>query len=205
MIIFGGDCFKLIDGEFYGLWVAVVYSYCNLEEFIYRGFMQVTVKHLYISNGHNYFGRYGKGSLAHEIDERASIELLAGRGVREDRFFDYEEDYKGQITFFDWAVYERVRDEVVKGELRPSKFRRNVMMEGVDLNDLIGKRFSLNGMEFTGSCECKPCFWMDEACADGAFEFLKGQGGLRARILNDGVLSVGSYELEILGDVESDE
>ncbi|MGJ8656181.1 MAG: MOSC domain-containing protein [Akkermansiaceae bacterium] len=167
--------------------------------------MQVTIKHLYISNGHNYFGRYGKGSLAHEIEERNGIELVSGSGVRDDRFFDYEEDYKGQITFFDWAVYERVRDEVVKGDLEPSKFRRNVVLEGVDLNRLIGKRFSLGGIEFTGSGECKPCFWMDEACADGAFESLKGRGGLRARILNDGELSAGSYELEILGDVIENE
>ncbi len=163
--------------------------------------MRVTIRHLYVSNGHNYFGRYGKSSLSHEIEELTRIELVAGKGVREDRFFDYEEDYKGQITFFDWAIYERVKGEVVKGEMEPSKFRRNVLMEGVDLNSLIGKRFSLNGVVFTGSCECKPCFWMDEACADGAFEFLKGRGGLRARILNDGELVMGEYELEVLGNV----
>jgi len=141
-------------------------------------------------------------SLNHKIEERQSIELLSGRGILYDRFFDYEEDYKGQITFFDWAVYERVKKEIVQGDLVPSKFRRNVMLEGIDLNALIGKHFSLNGIEFTGSCECKPCFWMDEACAEGTHEFLRGKGGLRARILNDGVLTLGEYALEVLGDVE---
>lgn len=163
--------------------------------------MQVRIRHLYISNGHNYFGRYGKDSLKHEVEECESIELVAGKGIVNDRFFNYEEDYKGQITFFDWAVYERVKNEIVRGELEPSRFRRNVMLEGVGLNSLIGKRFSLNGIEFTGSCECKPCFWMDEACADGTYEFLKGKGGLRARILNDGELEPGDYELKVLGDV----
>lgn len=163
--------------------------------------MQVTLKHIYISSGHNYFGRYGKGSLNYAIVERKEIELVAGKGVVDDRFFDYEPDYKGQITFFDWAVYQEVKSEVVKGELDPKKFRRNVMLEGVDLNELIGKRFSINGVEFTGSCECKPCFWMDEACAEGTEEFLKGQGGLRARILEDGRLTTGIFELEVLGDI----
>ncbi len=94
---------------------------------------------------------------------------------------------------------------VVKGELDPSKFRRNVVLEGVDLNSLIGKRFSLNDIAFTGSCECSPCFWMDEACAGGTLEFLVGRGGLRARILDDGALKTGVYELAILGDVVIEE
>ena len=164
--------------------------------------MQVTIKNIYISSGHNYFGRYGKGSLDYTIEPRDEIELVAGKGIVGDRFFDYEPDYKGQITFFDWAVYQAVKTDIVGGELDPSKFRRNVILEGVDLNTLIGKRFSLNGIEFTGSCECSPCFWMDEACAKGTEAFLRGKGGLRARILDDGKLTMGEFELEILGDVE---
>eukprot|EP00112_Aurelia_sp_Birch-Aquarium-sp1_P003708 Seg14167.1 transcript_id=Seg14167.1/GoldUCD/mRNA.D3Y31 product="GTP 3' 8-cyclase" protein_id=Seg14167.1/GoldUCD/D3Y31 len=124
--------------------------------------------------GHNYYGRYGKGSKDFPIEEREQIEVVAGKGIVGDRFFDYKPDYKGQITFFQWEVYEAVRDEVVKGDLEPTKFRRNVMVEGIDLNELIGKRFTLGGIEFTGSCEAKPCFWMDEACAEGTHEFLKG-------------------------------
>jgi len=164
--------------------------------------MQVTVKNIYISSGHNFFGRYGKKSLNYAIVKREEIQMVAGKGVVDDRFFDYEPDYKGQITFFDWKVYQQVMSEVVGGDLDPAKFRRNVVLEGVDLNELIGKRFSLNGIEFTGSCECKPCFWMDEACAKGTEEFLKGRGGLRARILDDGKLTTGEYELEILGDID---
>jgi len=164
--------------------------------------MQVTVKQIYISSGHNYYGRYGKGSLDYAIVKKEEIEVVAGKGIVGDRFYDYKPNYKGQISFFDWAVYEKVMEELVKGEVEPSLFRRNVMLEGVDVNALIGKRFSLNGVEYTGSCECSPCFWMDEACGDGTEEFLKGRGGLRARILTDGVLATGEYELEILGEVE---
>lgn len=164
--------------------------------------VNVTLKHLFISPGHNYFGRHGKGSLNHPVEEVSSLDCVAGRGIRRDRFFDYKPDYKGQITFFDWAVYERVRDEIVKGELHPRAFRRNVLVSGVDLNELIDKRFTLGGLELTGSCECRPCYWMDEACAPGAHEFLKGSGGLRARIVRGGKLKAGDYPLEITGDLE---
>ena len=166
--------------------------------------MKVTLCNIYISGGHNYYGRFGKGSLDFKIVEREKIELVAGKGVVGDRFFNYKPDYKGQITFFEHEVYEKVKNEIVKGDLSPIKFRRNVVLKGIDLNTLIGKRFSIGGVEFTGSCECKPCFWMDEACAEGTFEFLKGQGGLRARVLTDGELNLGEHEVKILGDIEID-
>ena len=30
------------------------------------------------------------------------VECVAGRGIRGDRYFDFKNDYKGQITFFRW-------------------------------------------------------------------------------------------------------
>ncbi|BDS07969.1 hypothetical protein NT6N_30090 [Oceaniferula spumae] len=164
--------------------------------------MTIRLKHLYISPDHNYFGRHGKGALDYAIEEKQSIECVAGKGIVDDRFFDYEPDYKGQITFFDWVIYERVRDEIVKGSLSPSAFRRNVIVEGVDLNELIDKRFTIGDLEFTGSCECKPCYWMDQACAPGTHEFLKGYGGLRARIVKGGELKIRDYDLNVIGEIE---
>ena len=63
-----------------------------------------------------------------------------------------------------------------------------MITEGADLNALIGQRFIVQGVEFEGVCECSPCYWMDRAIAPGAEEALKGRGGLRARILSNGVL-----------------
>ena len=59
---------------------------------------------------------------------------------------------------------------------------------GVDLNELIGRKFRIQGVHFLGTEECRPCHWMDQAFAPGATDFLKGRGGLRAIILNDGIL-----------------
>ncbi len=162
--------------------------------------MNISLQHFHIAPGHNYKGRHGLGALDYPIEEMEAIECVAGSGIIGDRFFDYEPDFRGQITFFDRAVYERVMTEIVKGEVSPIVFRRNVIIKGVDLNELIGKRFQIGGLEFTGSCECSPCYWMDESCAPGTFEFLKGQGGLRARIVKGGEMKLGDYELKVLGD-----
>lgn len=148
------------------------------------------IKSIYISSGHDFVGRHGKGRLDHGIEKVDTIECLAGRGIVGDRYLDHEKDFKGQITFFDWAVYQRIRDNFNLAELDPEKFRRNVLVEGVDLNTLIGKKFTLQGIEFEGVEECRPCYWMDEAVNPGVFDALKGNGGLRAKILNSGTLKI---------------
>jgi MOSC domain-containing protein YiiM len=56
------------------------------------------------------------------------------------------------------------------------------------LNQWIGKEFEIQGVRFFGTEESKPCHWMDRVFAPGARDFLKGNGGLRAKILSDGKL-----------------
>ncbi len=157
--------------------------------------MNVHVRHLYISPGHNFFGRHGQGAAENPTVEVPTIMCRAGHGVEGDRFFDYKEDYKGQITFFAWDIYVAARGRFNVPALSPGAFRRNVVIEGVDVNSLIGRRFSLGGVEFEGTVESKPCYWMDQAVGPGAEEWLRGNGGLRAKILRDGPLAVGPAEL----------
>ena len=150
----------------------------------------MNIKALYISVGHDFVGRHGKGRLNHGIEKVDTVECVAGRGLVGDRYFDHQEDYKGQITFFDWAVYQRIKDDFNCPDLNATEFRRNVLTEGIDLNTLIGQKFTLQGIQFEGAEECRPCYWMDESVTPGVHEALKGHGGLRARILTSGTLRV---------------
>ena len=158
--------------------------------------MIVQLLHLFTSPGHNYFGHHGQKSGEHEIIEHDSIELVAGQGIPGDRFFGWKDDYKGQLTLIDQAVIEEIRRHAGNPELPASAFRRNVVISGVDLNALIGTTFSLNGIRLEATEECRPCYWMDEACGKpGTEEIMKGRGGLRCRIFDNGTLKRGSAEL----------
>lgn len=150
----------------------------------------MTIRYLYISTGHNYFGHHGKSAGANPIIELPSIECVAGQGIRGDRFFNYQPDYKGQITFFQWEHLVRLWDELeVPPEQRdPSATRRNVLVAGLDLNTLIGREFAVQGVRFLGTQECRPCYWMNGAIHPAAEEWMRGRGGLRAKILSDGFL-----------------
>ena len=48
------------------------------------------VRSLYLSPGHNYFGRHGQEPGAHPVHEVEEMECVAGHGIRGDRFFDYK-------------------------------------------------------------------------------------------------------------------
>ncbi|MEO0794667.1 MAG: MOSC domain-containing protein [Verrucomicrobiota bacterium] len=157
----------------------------------------IEILRLWTSTGHDFKGRHGLGRMEHGVAEQKIIECHAGKGVVGDRFYDYKPDFKGQITFFDDSVADELQQSLNVADLDPSAFRRNVLVRGVDLNELIGKTFYLDGIGFAGSEECSPCYWMDEAVAPGAFEWLKGRGGLRCRILTSGQLSIGSSMLNI--------
>ena len=70
--------------------------------------------------------------------------------------------------------------------------RRNIVIEGVPLNQLIGQPFTLDfgdqEVDFLGAKHCAPCAWMDAMLAPGAQKFLRGRGGLRARIVSSGLI-----------------
>lgn len=161
----------------------------------------VSIRHLFISPGHNFFGRHGQPAGDFPTNEVARVQCRAGRGLEGDRFFGYRPDYKGQITFFSWETCEAVKHEFRVPQLSPGAFRRNVVVEGMDLNALVGWRFSLAGVEFEGVVESRPCYWMNAVVAPGAESWLQGRGGLRARILTDGELAVGSAPLSLLEEV----
>ncbi len=146
------------------------------------------VRHLFISPGHNYFGHRAPPAGTHPTRAVTEIECVAGRGIRGDRFFDFKVNYRGQITFFALEVHDALCRALNLPERSPDRYRRNVITEGVDLNQLVGAEFELQGVRFRGTGECSPCHWMDQACAPGAARFLHGRGGLRAVILTDGWL-----------------
>lgn len=152
---------------------------------------QIKVEKLFISPGHNFFGHHGEPAGKHSTVELSEVECVAGKGLVGDRFFEFKEDYKGQITFFSQEVFDLMRAELKLSGKSPGASRRNVITQGVELNSLIGREFEIQGIKFFGTSHCAPCHWMDEAFAPGAEHFLQNRGGLRAKILSNGMLRAG--------------
>jgi len=153
------------------------------------------IRQIFTSPGHNYFGHHGRAPDNFPLVEVQQIECVTGRGIKGDRFYDYKDDYKGQITFFSFDIFEKLRRHFGLADKSAGALRRNVITSGIDLNDLIGENFSIQGVEFRGTAHCRPCYWLDQAVAPGTEDFLQGNGGLRAQILTDGLIAVGDARL----------
>ncbi|MCH6255869.1 MOSC domain-containing protein [Puniceicoccaceae bacterium K14] len=161
--------------------------------------VNVQIQRIYISSGHDFKGRHGRERLNHGSESVELVNCVMGKGLEGDRFFGYRDNFKGQITFMDRRVVDDLQDFLNLDDFDASQVRRNVLIDGIDLNSLIGCEFELDGVRFSGSEECAPCYWMDQAVGPGSEDFMKGKGGLRCRILSTGTLSVGISKLSILG------
>jgi MOSC domain-containing protein YiiM len=152
---------------------------------------------LYQSPEHAYKGHKGMPAGTVPMTEVSQIRLVAGRGVEGDRYYKLT-GAKGQVTFFAEETWIRLCRALGVADRRPDVFRRNIVVRGADLNALIGRDFEVQGVRFHGVEHCRPCFWMEQAFAAGALALLDEwkAGGLRARVLSDGLLAVDRAEAE---------
>jgi MOSC domain-containing protein YiiM len=69
--------------------------------------------------------------------------------------------------------------------------RRNIVVQGVDLKELLSKAFWLGECQLQGTGNCDPCLRMDLVFGAGGFQAMQGLGGITARVLKPGIVRVG--------------
>ncbi|MGN6678407.1 MAG: MOSC domain-containing protein [Streptosporangiaceae bacterium] len=114
-----------------------------------------------------------------------SVAALAGKGLKGDRQF-CEEGARpgGALTLIEEEALEDVG-------LSGAESRRQVVVRGVRLNDLVGKRFRVGSVECVGVELCEPCLHLQQLTRPGIIKDLIHRGGLNADILTDGQITVG--------------
>jgi MOSC domain-containing protein YiiM len=143
-------------------------------------------------------GRVEQINIAAELEGRAepvaAVDALAGQGLRGDRYFasDPNEDREEgrDITLIQAEALEGLLEE--HGiELSAAESRRNVLTRGIDLNALVGKRFTVGAVECLGIELCEPCNHLQKLTQPGVLRGLVHRGGLRADIVRGGRIAVG--------------
>lgn len=76
-------------------------------------------------------------------------------------------------------------------ELAPAEARRNLVVRGVALDELIGKRFRVGEVECFGQRRCEPCAHLERLTRPGVLRALMHRGGLRADVLSGGEIRTG--------------
>jgi MOSC domain-containing protein YiiM len=127
----------------------------------------------------------------------ADAELVAGHGLVGDRMAGL--GIPGtHVTFIGAEGIEAMVGETGI-PLAPHETRRNILLRGVDVPGLVGRRFQVGEAVCYGVKECHPCNHLESLTAPGVREGLSGRGGLRADVVSGGRVRVGD-RITILGD-----
>jgi MOSC domain-containing protein YiiM len=119
-----------------------------------------------------------------------SIQAIAGRGLEGDRYCDAKKKPGQQVTLIEREAVDALgRDYGVK--LGPGDARRNLVTDGVALNHLVGREFTIGGVRLRGVRLCEPCTHLQHLTGAKVLPGLVHRGGLRAEILEGGELRPG--------------
>ena len=114
-----------------------------------------------------------------------AVAAVAGKGLRGDRHFCADGAAPGEaLTLIEAEALEDVG-------LTGAQSRRQVVVRGVRLNDLVGRRFRVGDVECAGVELCEPCLHLQQLTRPGIIKDLIHRGGLNADILTDGQIRVG--------------
>jgi len=118
-----------------------------------------------------------------------AVAAVTGRGLIGDRYAS--ESGKRGITLIQAEHLPVIaalagRDQVAAGLLR-----RNIVVSGLPLMALKGRRFRIGEVLLEGTDACDPCSRMEDALGPGGFNAMRGHGGLCARILEGGRFQLG--------------
>lgn len=126
--------------------------------------------------------------------------LRAGRGLEGDRYFAGHGTFSNahgrghDLTLIEAEVLDALR--LPGGTIAPEEARRNVVTRGIDLNALVGKRFRIGEVECFGQRLCEPCAHLERLTEvvgkPGTLLALIHKGGLRADVLTDGEIHIGT-------------
>ena len=120
------------------------------------------------------------------------VRAYAGRGLQGNRYF-WEGGDAPPGRGVTLIAAEAVDAVALEGDvwIEPAATRRNVLTRGIDVNELVGKRFRIGDVECEGVELCEPCAHLQSMTQPGVIKALAHRGGLNADILSDGEISIG--------------
>ncbi len=129
------------------------------------------------------------------MKEVSAAEAIAGRGLLGDRYehkagtFSNPQGGGYDLTLVEAEALEELSAKGV--ELAPIETRRNLVVRGIALDELIGRRFKVGEVECFGQRRCEPCSHLERLTRPGVLRGLVHRGGLRADILSGGRIRTG--------------
>ncbi len=124
------------------------------------------------------------------------IEVRMGFGITGDRHFKKRSRPGQNITFIEYEAIEHF-NHLYNQNINLQATRRNIITQGIQLNDLVGQEFTIGNARFKGIELCEPCIILGRLLKNerlSEHDIIKafwGRGGVRADVIKGGIISVG--------------
>jgi MOSC domain len=122
----------------------------------------------------------------HRVERVAAI---AGRGLEGDRYYEGRGTFSAPGRGYELTLVEaEVLDEI---GLAWEEARRNVVTRGIELNALVGRRFTIGKVVCVGRRLAEPCAHLERVSRPNLLRPLVHRAGIRADILESDTIAVG--------------
>ncbi|MEM6495749.1 MAG: MOSC domain-containing protein [Pseudomonadota bacterium] len=125
-----------------------------------------------------------------------AISCNAGSGLEGDRyalgtgFYSQKPDIREVTLIEQETLIALQRDHDI--ELLPNEHRRNLTVQGVPLNHLVGQQFVVGDVVLEGGRLNTPCKYLDKLLGKSVCDRLRHRSGLNCRIITGGRIEFGS-------------
>ncbi len=127
----------------------------------------------------------------------AEVRAVPDKGLEGDRYFSRTGTFSPTRPSPDFEI-TFIEQEQIEAFARESQLpftslhaRRNIVTEGVRLNDLVGREFHVGEVRIRGIRLCEPCNYLAKISFPETLRGLVHKGGLRARVLSEGLIRTG--------------
>ena len=134
------------------------------------------------------------------VIEVNSVEANEGQGLQGDRY-----NGRGgvrQVTLIQAEHLAAMASMLGVENIDFTLTRRNILVSGINLLAFKDKEFRIGEVVLRYSGECHPCSRMEEAFGTGAYNAMRGHGGITARVIQGGRIAKGDQVSPITAEAD---
>ena len=127
---------------------------------------------------------------SNEIVNVNEVEAIKGKGLLGEKHFKENNNKRSQITLIEIENINHY-NKITGTQIAAINFLRNIVTEGIRLNELVGKEFFIGKVKVRANDLCRPCKNLQESFKQkNTVKELLHTGGLRCEIMSSGKIFI---------------
>ena len=131
-----------------------------------------------------------------KVLSKSNVLAIENHGLKGDRSA-VKPGGKRQVTLFQAEYLPVLHSLHSQAQVSYEKLRRNIVISGINLNSIIHQKISIGQSVFEITGFCHPCSKMEKEFGMGAYNALRGHGGLTAVVIQGGEVRIND-KVEVL-------